>query len=152
MFKRIVWATDGSESAERALSYAKELAQRDGACIDVVHVVQKPIGVRSANVTVRADEEEIQAQIRKRVAELSGEGMQVALKLDADQGGNPAHQIAEAAREAEADLIVVGTRGQTALRGLLLGSVTQRLLHDAPCPVLVVGLAHARAEERRVAA
>ena len=49
-----------------------------------------------------------------------------------------AHTIAEEAKEAGADLIVVGTRGHTALAGLLLGSVTQRLLHIAPCPVLAV--------------
>jgi nucleotide-binding universal stress UspA family protein len=52
--------------------------------------------------------------------------------------GGAAHRIAEAAQEAEADLIVVGTRGHTAFAGLLLGSVTQRLLHVAPCPVLAI--------------
>ena len=52
--------------------------------------------------------------------------------------GGPAHAIADAAKEVGADLIVVGTRGHTALGGLLLGSVTNRLLHIAPCPVLAV--------------
>jgi nucleotide-binding universal stress UspA family protein len=139
MFKHIVWATDGSENADRALSYAKELAQRDSAALDVVHVVQKLAGGRSTNLTTRADEDEIQVAIRKRVEELASAGVVTALKFDSDLGGNPAHQIADAAREAHADLIVIGTRGHTPAGGLLLGSVTQRLLHDAPCPVLVVG-------------
>jgi nucleotide-binding universal stress UspA family protein len=51
---------------------------------------------------------------------------------------NAAHAIADVAAEAEGDVIVVGTRGHTAFSGLLLGSVTQRLLHIAPCPVLAV--------------
>jgi nucleotide-binding universal stress UspA family protein len=50
----------------------------------------------------------------------------------------PAHVIAGVAGDAKADVIVSGTRGHTAIAGLLLGSVTQRLLHLAHCPVLVI--------------
>jgi nucleotide-binding universal stress UspA family protein len=60
------------------------------------------------------------------------------LKIVGDVGSRPAHEVANTAREVGADLIVVGTRGRTAIGGLLLGSVTNRLLHIAPCPVLVV--------------
>ena len=52
--------------------------------------------------------------------------------------GGPAHPIAEIAEEANADLIVAGTRGHSPVAGLLVGSVTQRLIHIARCPVLVV--------------
>jgi nucleotide-binding universal stress UspA family protein len=52
--------------------------------------------------------------------------------------GGPAHAIAKIADEAGADLIVVGTRGESPLTRLLLGSVTQRLLHIAEQPVLVI--------------
>jgi nucleotide-binding universal stress UspA family protein len=55
-----------------------------------------------------------------------------------DLGLRPAPAIAEAARDTGADLIVVGTRGHTAIGGLMLGSVTQRLLHIAPCALLTV--------------
>jgi hypothetical protein len=53
-------------------------------------------------------------------------------------GPQPAHEIADVAREVGADLIVIGTRGHTPIAGLSLGSVTLRLLHVAPCPVLAV--------------
>jgi nucleotide-binding universal stress UspA family protein len=52
--------------------------------------------------------------------------------------GGPAHVIADAAAKESADVIVTGTRGHTALAGVFLGSVAQRLLHLAGCPVLVV--------------
>ena len=54
--------------------------------------------------------------------------------------------IAKVARETEADLIVAGTRGHTALAGLLVGAVTQRLLHIAPCAVMAIPAARKNAE------
>jgi nucleotide-binding universal stress UspA family protein len=72
------------------------------------------------------------------VADLAGNGVPAVLETTGAWVGGAAHAIAEAAKAREADLIVVGTRGHTPLGGLLLGSVTQRLLHIAPCPVLAV--------------
>lgn len=76
--------------------------------------------------------------MRRIAAELSEQGLHPTLKIVKHIGPQPAHEIADLAREAAADLIVVSTRGQSAISGLLLGSVTQRLLHVAPCPALVV--------------
>jgi nucleotide-binding universal stress UspA family protein len=58
--------------------------------------------------------------------------------MTAAMAGGPAHVIADAATKVGADLIVTGSRGHTALAGIMLGSVAQRLLHLAHCPVLVV--------------
>lgn len=85
-----------------------------------------------------ANEAEVQAKIERQVAELSSNGTPARLETARSQAGNAAHAIAEIARQEGTDLIVVGTRGHTALAGLLLGAVTQRLLHIAPCPVLAV--------------
>ncbi len=64
--------------------------------------------------------------------------MPAKLEIIKTKVGGAAHSIADAAQESGSDVIVVGTRGHTALGGLLVGSVTERLLHIAPCPVLAV--------------
>ena len=138
MFKKIVWATDGSENADRALAYAKSLASAEGATLTVVHIVQKIATSGDKALAWYANEEDVEAKANETVSELSDEGLNATLKIVTHVGPQPAHEIADIAREEEADLIVVGTRGHTAIAGLLLGSVTQRLLHVAPCPVLVV--------------
>ena len=139
MFKTIVWATDGSASADLALAQATTLAAEQGASLLAVHCVEYVVGPHSGGVTVHPDEEALRAKIERQVAELSAQGIDVSERV---VGGTTvtgaAHVIADVAREAGADLIVTGTRGHTTLVGLLLGSVTERLLHIAPCPVLVV--------------
>jgi nucleotide-binding universal stress UspA family protein len=76
--------------------------------------------------------------VNQIASELTDAGLDAKVKIVNHVGPQPAHQIADIARDAGADLIVMGSRGHGAVAGLLLGSVTQRLLHVAPCPVLVV--------------
>lgn len=138
MYKAIVWSTDGSQNAERALPHVKELAKAEGATITIVHVVERIEGGGAVGVPRRADEAAVQAQLRDLTAGLTQEGFNVSLIVRGDVGARPAHEVVEAARDVDADLIVVGSRGLGAIGGLLLGSVAHRLLHIAPCPVLVV--------------
>jgi nucleotide-binding universal stress UspA family protein len=137
MYKTIVWATDGSQAADRALPYAKELAAAGDAALLVVHSEEIYTG-RASGYTVFADEQELEEKIRGQVAEAREEGLDATLKLIRRTATGPARMIADAARDVGADVIVVGTRGHGPLAGLLVGSVTQRLLHVAPCPVLAV--------------
>lgn len=137
MFRTIVWATDGSESADRALPYAKELAGGHDGRLVVVHSKELLAG-RAGGQPVLADEDEVETKIERQVAQLRKEGVDASFELVSGSVPHAAHMISDAAREAKADLIVVGTRGHTAVAGLLLGSVTNRLLHIAPCPVLAV--------------
>jgi nucleotide-binding universal stress UspA family protein len=138
MFKTIVWANDGSEPAEKALPLVRELAKEGGATVTIVHVVERVEGIGAVGVPHRADERQVQAHLRELASELSAEGVQVSLEIKGDVGTRPAHAVVDVARSAGADLIVMGTRGHSPIGGLLLGSVTHRLLHIAPCPVLVV--------------
>jgi nucleotide-binding universal stress UspA family protein len=138
VFKNIVCATDGSEHAGRALTVAKSLAAEQDATLTIVHVVQRIASGKATGLTRYADEEQVVARVQQTAAELADEGLSATAKIVDDRGIQPAHDIADAANELGADLIVVGTRGHSALGGLLLGSVTQRLLHISTCPVLAV--------------
>ena len=137
MFNRIIWATDGSESADKALPYVKSLVAAGSSPLTVIHCEEHMVGPR-AGFTVYANEPSIQDKIKAQVEELERDGIDVTLRIASSTAGGAAHAIAEIATQVDADLIVVGTRGHTALGGLLLGSCTQRLLHIGVCPVFAV--------------
>jgi nucleotide-binding universal stress UspA family protein len=83
---------------------------------------------------MQADEDQLKEEIRNQADQFAAD----AVEIRDEMVGGPAHVIAELAEETGADLIVVGTRGHSSVAGLLLGSVTHRLLHIAGCPVLAV--------------
>ncbi|HEV8453092.1 MAG TPA: universal stress protein [Gaiellales bacterium] len=138
MFKKILLGLDGSPESARALDLATKIAAEDSAHIEVVHVREYMIAGRAGMQTTRANEEDLEAIVRKQVDELAGGGTDVSLTVVSSTTGGPAHALADQAGDSRADVIIVGTRGHTGLAGLLLGSVTQRLLHISPCPVMAV--------------
>lgn len=148
MFKCIIWATDGSPSAERALPYATALCERDGAALVVVHCAEIRIGPRAGGFPVNVDQDELRAKVERQIVELAEDGYDASGRFPTGTVAGPARMVADVARETASDLIVVGTRGHSPIAGALVGSVAQRLLHVAPCPVLVVPPAalHAAAE------
>jgi nucleotide-binding universal stress UspA family protein len=137
MFKVIVWASDGSEHADRALDYARKLAEASSAELIAAHVREITVG-RSAGYPVEIDEDEIEAKIQTQAKDLKDSGINARYDQIGAAYGGAAHAIADLAARDDADLVVVGTRGQSPLTGLFLGAVTQRLLHVATCPVLAV--------------
>lgn len=136
MFDTVVWATDGSEAADRALPFAKRLLSPKGRLV-VVHVRELLVG-RAGGQPVFADEEEVEARIRAQVEELRHEGFDVTLKFHTTFDVNAARSIASEANSFGAGAIVVATRGRSPLVGAFLGSVAQTLLHEAACPVLAI--------------
>jgi nucleotide-binding universal stress UspA family protein len=137
MFDVIIWASDGSEHADRALEYAGGLAEADGSRLIALHVKEVTLG-RAGGYPVQVDEEEVEQKVQRQAHDLKDSGIDAAYEERGTTAGGAAHAIADAAKDAGAGLIVAGTRGQGPVSGLLLGSVTQRLLHVAPCPVLAV--------------
>jgi nucleotide-binding universal stress UspA family protein len=137
MFTKIVLALDGSPESLAAIPYARELVQREGGSIEAIHVRELLMG-RAGGQTLNVNEDEVTESIRRSVDELAQAGVSITLDVATAAAGGPAHVIADFARRSQADVIVMGTRGRGQVAGLLLGSVTQRLLHLAHCPVLAV--------------
>ena len=135
--KTIVLALDGSEGSARATPVAVSLAQQSGARIVVAHVDER-IVAKGDMPSLRADEDEVFKRIESEVKHLADDGIDASIERKVIVLGGPAHEIADIADEVDADVIVVGTRGQSQIAGLLLGSVTMRLLHIAKRPVLAV--------------
>ncbi len=137
MFKTIIWATDGSESADRALPTALDLTAEAHGKLLVVHA-DAHLGGRAGGIPVIANEEDVRSELVSKVNDLVESGIDATFRVVKGTNKDPADLIAVVAREVDADVIIVGTRGHGRVAGMLLGSVTQRLLHVAPCPVLAV--------------
>ena len=151
MFKTVLWATDGSDTAALALPYALGLAEPDKAKLVIAHVREIFVG-RGGSYPVLADESELREQIGRQVKNLRDGGLDATFIVRTCTAGHAARTISEIAKEAKADLIVVGTHGYGRVANLLLGSVTQGLLHQGVCPVLAVPTgATVEAPERELA-
>ena len=146
MFTTILWATDGSDSAATALPAAAELAKTLRARLVVAHAREIFVG-RGGGFPVIADEDELQKHIEDQVADLRATGVSTTYVVRTCTSGHAARTIAEIARENGVDLIVVGTHGYGRMAGLLLGSVTQGLLHEGVCPVLAIPTGHVTESE-----
>jgi nucleotide-binding universal stress UspA family protein len=136
MFKTIVWATDGSELADSALDFVRDLAREDGSKIVAVHANELMRG-RSSGYPAMADEPDLEDKIGRQIKELTDVGIDAKVIIRSGHK-HVAALIAEAADEVHADLIVVATHGAGGLKTALMGSVARALCHTAKTPVLVI--------------
>lgn len=142
--KNILVATDFSEPSDAALTYGRELAARFGATLHVLHVAQdiyiNSVGPENYAAMAPGLQGQIEDDARRRLTELlvdsdkSGPPTVPAIRT----AGSPALAIVDYAREHDIDVIVMGTHGRGALAHLLMGSVAERVVRVAPCPVLTV--------------
>lgn len=136
MFENVVLALDGSDQSDDALAYATEIAKEHRSKLHVVHVVEVLVGRGGGMLHLNA--REIKARIAEHVHELREAGIDADLEIRSAVVGRCGNVIARVAAEREADVIITGSRQHSGFAGMLLGSVTQRLLHLADCPVLII--------------
>lgn len=136
----ILVATDFSATATAALDWAVELARQQGARIELVHAVTIPPSIPgyipSADLDFQGEVlRAAEVRLAEAVTELQAKGIGAATHL---QPGTPSQVILDRADEIAAAAVVLGTRGLTGIRHLLLGSTAQRVVHGARCPVLTI--------------
>ncbi len=143
----VLVATDGSESATEALRFFLSLPLGRGMRVRLLSVVEETPYPRTAPRLLRGQLRAILAEVeRERRTEVAGILERAAAELRTKltrvtrsmPKGHPAAEILAAAAGFDADLIVVGARGLGGMKRLLLGSVSERVLRDARCPVLIV--------------
>lgn len=138
----ILVATDFSDHAAAALDFAIDLARPLGARIELTHVFSipahyfTPYGVAPADALVTELIESAKTMLRECAVAISSEGVEVESHF---RRAAASVAISELAAEVEADVIVMGTRGNTGLKYVFLGSVAERTLRLAPCSVVTVG-------------
>jgi nucleotide-binding universal stress UspA family protein len=142
MYKRILIATDGSDRSKKAAEEGVELAKALGAQVVALNVVNEVV-VASAVRQLGSDRKEVEAKLKtagqKAVDEIKKMGDAAGVKVDTViRIGAPANDVIDVAGAEKADLIVMGSHGESGASKLLIGSVVQKVLYWATIPVLVV--------------
>lgn len=137
--KRILVGVDGSEPSYKAARLAAEIALRFGARLTLAYAVPRLLLPPDAyGLSVAEVEEEHRGFAEKLLAEALAKLGEPGVQVDTVVlTGSPAESLAEAAQAPDVDLVVAGSRGRGAVARVLLGSVTDRLVHISPKPVLV---------------
>ena len=139
--KRILAPTDFSPASKKALKYALRFAHDYGSELALLHVIEPAVSptseeVPEASAFSKAEMADAKERLGTFVKSAGGAGMpgvRPTIRM-----GVAAHEIVEVAKELDADLIVIATRGYEGWKHLVLGSTAARVARAAPCPVLVV--------------
>jgi ubiquinone biosynthesis protein len=135
LVQRILVATDRSESAERAVSYAASMAERFGAELVLVQIVVPDTAMGSdGQVAAHQRAGTLAEELREHATTVAGARGVAKVMVDTD----PARGIVQAAEEVGADVVVVGNVGMSGRKKFLLGNVPNRVSHNARCTVIIV--------------
>jgi len=142
MYKRILIATDGSDKSMKAAEEGIELAKGLGAQVIALNVINEVV-IASAVRQLGSDRKEVEEKLKiaggKAVDGIKAMGAKVGVTVDTIvRIGAPANAVIDTASAEKADLIVMGSHGESGASKLLIGSVVQKVLYWSPIPVLVV--------------
>ncbi|AEG15116.1 universal stress protein [Desulfofundulus sp. TPOSR] len=144
MYRKMLVPVDGSHRAALAAEHGAQLAKHFKAHLTIFHVIpplppyvnkyEDRLGEVYHNIEKQMEEngKEILNRVKE---ELAHYGLDLEVK---SVWGNPAEEICREAREGRYDIIIMGSRGLGEIRGYLMGSVSNRVVRHAPCPVLIV--------------
>ena len=140
MFSKILVPVDGSDNSFRALDAALLLSEKLGAKITAIHVMEEiPVLHIQSEKLLRelldAYKKERQVILTKCVKEATGKGISIDTKL---LHGNAGSIILDFCEKEKYDIIVMGSRGMGRFRELVLGSVSNKIVHHSTCPVMIV--------------
>jgi len=145
MYKRILVALDGSETSMRALTASLNLARQGGGRVRLVHVVEElaylggfdPYGASSGDL-IKVIRENGAKVLATGLAAAGSAGVEADTVIYDNFGERLPDAVADAARQWNADLIVVGTHGRRGMGRVLMGSGAEQIIRLSPVPVLVI--------------
>ncbi len=138
MVDRILVPFDGSKNSEKGLQYACWLSNKLGATITVLHVVNIPATGNSAVLNTRSLISEGRKVLEKAKKVVESEKCAHTRYYLRHGVGNPAHEIIKLSKKVPFSMIVMSATGHTALSHLLMGSVSDTVVHHAQCVVVIV--------------
>ena len=135
VLKNVLVAIDFDEASDAALAYARTLARTFGARLHVLHVMGNPFLRPTAN-----DPRDIESGIARTMADRLTDEERHTLRAVSvlRKSETPADEVVKYAEDEAIDLIVIGTHGRSGVAHLLMGSVAEKVVRSAPCPVLTV--------------
>lgn len=137
MYKKILIPTDGSDYSKRAFEESVKIAKMTGAEVVVLNVVENPSEYWTYNLFYELDEETVQ-KLGKFTLEATMGKRQDSISISTIiRSGNPTAVILDEIQKRNIDLVVIGSHGKGFIKGALLGSVSNRIIQLASCPVLV---------------
>lgn len=138
----VVVGVDGSEQSGHAAAVSAGLARRNGAALHLVTIVRPPEGwwgiVGSPPTPAALSKSLTDAQREILDAVVASIDLSEIEVIQVEDVGDPARMLLEYAHRVSADVVVIGRRGAGVIERLMLGSVANRVVHDAECPVLLV--------------